>query len=410
MATTISNPQARRFILAHQGLWPPYALKGGTGILTLLGRLGCIQFDPLDIVGKNPELVLQARIGNFRRGDLTKLLYSDRKLVDGWDKMMSIYPVGDWPAFFRARERYRKHYSDPSKPANTVVPEVRAAIEERGPLSSIDLEFDQRIDWHWAPTRIARAALESMYFWGELIVHHKVHTRKVYDLARRHIPMELLDAPDPHGEESDYLDWHVLRRIGGVGMLWGRSGDVWLGIHGLRAPTLKKSIERLTKWGKAVEVSVEGSDRPFYIRSADLPLLDDIRGGAYHTGRAPAKAAIIAPLDNLLWDRKMVKALFGFDYVWEVYKPASERRFGYYVLPVLYGERFIARFEPGRDKETGEIEIRNWWWEPEVRITERMRSSLRSCFGRLIRMLNAPGLTTSPEVSQREGIGWLTGP
>ena len=94
---TLTNQQARRFILARQGLWPPYELEGKSGVLSYIRRVGCIQFDPLNIVGRNPELVLQARVSDFRPAMLEELLYEDWKLLDGWDKNMSIYCVEDWP-------------------------------------------------------------------------------------------------------------------------------------------------------------------------------------------------------------------------------------------------------------------------------------------------------------------------
>jgi uncharacterized protein YcaQ len=195
---TITKQQARRCILAHQGLWPPYELGGKTGVLDYIRRVGCIQFDPLNIVGRHPELVLQARVVGFQPAMLEELLYEDRRLVDGWDKMMSIYCVEDWPYFRRRREHARRHLGRSPDAVRSALPLVRQALEERGPLSSIDLDFNRTVDWSWVPTRLSRAALESMYWAGELIIHHKVNTRKVYDFVGRHISEDLLSAPDPN--------------------------------------------------------------------------------------------------------------------------------------------------------------------------------------------------------------------
>jgi uncharacterized protein len=402
----ISKDTARRFLLAYQGLRPPRVLKGKQGVLDYIRKVGCIQYDPLDIVGKNPELVLQSRVANFSREHLKELLYDERLLIDGWDKMMSIYSVEDWPCFSRSRDRYRASYSDSTRPANAIVPELRKELQKRGPLSSIELDFDQKTDWHWGPTSMARAALESMYFWGELIIHHKVHTRRVYDLATRHIPLELLEAPDPFDSEDEYLEWHVARRIGGIGMLWERSGGGWLGVHNLKAATRKRVLSNLVAKNRTVELVVDDIDRPFYILADQLPLLDHVSAAS----AAPTRAAVIAPLDNLLWDRKMISAIFGFDYVWEVYKPVQERVYGYYVLPVLYGDRFVGRFEPGKDKATGSIAIKDWWWEPDVRVTNRMRVAIRSCMMRLTKLLGAPELTVTSSAALRSGIDWLRCP
>ena len=401
---TITNQQARRFVLAHQSLWPPYKLEGKSGILEFIRRVGCIQFDPLNIVGHSPELVLQARVADFRPVMLRELLYEDRKLLDGWDKNMSIYSVEDWPYFRRRREAALRSPGKSLGPVKSVLPQVRKAIERQGPLSSIGLNFDQAVDWSWAPTRLARAALESMYFWGELIIHHKVHTRKVYDFANRHIPEELLRAPDPNETEEQYHDWHVLRRIGGVGLLWNRSGDAWLGISGAKSKERKAALARLLEQGKIVEVHVEGVGPPLYMRSEDKPCLGKTLGS-----NAPLpRAAIIAPLDNLLWDRRLVKELFDFEYRWEVYKPVAERRYGYYVLPILHGDRFIARFEPGRDKKNGALIIKKWWWESGVTPSKRMQSDLLHCFKRFVSYLGTDNLQIDSKTAEQEGLDWLT--
>jgi len=203
----LSRSEARRFILSHQGLLPPHKEKGKEAARDIVRHLGCIQYDPLNIVGRNLDLVFHARISVYRPPVLDLLLYEDRDLVDGWDKNMSIYGIEDWPYFQRYRDAAFERFSDDSRPAVTILPEVREMIEKHGPLSSLDLEFDQTVDWSWGPTRIARAALESMYAWGEVIIHHRVNTRKVYDFSFRHIPDEILSASDPNESLEQFWEW-----------------------------------------------------------------------------------------------------------------------------------------------------------------------------------------------------------
>ena len=146
----------------------------------------------------------------------------ERRLLDGWDKNMALYPVEDWPYFARRRQRVRRHPGKSPQAVRSVAPLVRREIEARGPLSSRELDFGRTVDWSWAPTRLARAALDSMYGWGELIVHHREHTRKYYDFTWRHLDPDLIAAPDPNPTLEAYHDWYVLRRVGGVGLLWNR--------------------------------------------------------------------------------------------------------------------------------------------------------------------------------------------
>jgi uncharacterized protein YcaQ len=399
----LTQQHARRFLLAHQGLWPPYEFQGKPGILAYIRRVGCIQYDPLNIVGHNPDLVLQARVADFSPEMLRELLYEDRLLLDGFDKLMSIYSTEDWPYFRRWRDAFRNGSGKSAEAVRSVLAQVRAALDERGPLSSLDLEMGEMVDWDWSQSRLARAALDSMYLWGELVVHHKVRARKVYDYAHRCLPAELLAAPDPNETEAGYQDWRVHRRIGSVGLLWSRSGEAWLGMSSIQSKSRKAALERLLAGEKIERARVEGFAEPFYFRSQDKPLLKRLS-----KLREPHPEAIImAPLDNLLWDRRLLQQMFGFEYRWEVYVPPEKRRYGYYVLPILYGDRFIARFEPGKPKKGGALTIKNWWWEPETALSDEMKFSLVQCFRHFLGYLGASRLELDPQPQEGASLEWL---
>ena len=402
-AIIITKQQARQFILAYHGLSGKRMFSGKQGISEFIGKAGCIQFDPLNIVGHNHELVLQSRIKGFKPKMLQELLYKERKLIDGWDKNMSIYCTADWPYFKRLREAAKQRLGNSNKPINNVLAQIRREIEERGPVSSTDLDYTELVDWSWAPTKISRAALESMYFWGELIIHHKAYTRRIYDFASRNLPEELLFASDPNITDSQYFAWYVLRRIGGIGMLWNKAGDAWLGIDGLKSKERNEAFELLLEAGKIIKVIVEGIKYPLYMNSEEKQLLDRV----LETTQPVKHAFILAPLDNLLWDRKLVLELFDFDYRWEVYKPASERSYGYYVLPVLYGDRFIARFEPGWDKNTRTLIVKNWWWEPEVKQSKRLKEELSKCFTQFSGFLEAEGIRIEVKAPESKDLSFL---
>jgi hypothetical protein len=242
-----------------------------------------------------------------------------------------------------------------------------------------------------------------MYGWGELIIHHRVHTRKVYDFARRHIPKQILSAPDPNETEAAYHDWYVLRRIGSLGLIWNRARGAWLGMRGIKSKERTAALKRLLAQGRVIPIEVEDIGPTLYMRAEDQARLDRTL-----SDDAPAaRAAALAPLDNLLWDRRFVEELFDFSYVWEVYKPAEERLYGYYVLPVLYGDRFIARFQPERDDGGRGLIIRDWWWEADVTPTEPMREAVRDCFRQFVGYLGAETLEIGDEVTEGAGLGWL---
>lgn len=394
--------QARRFLLEHQGLRGKKVFEGKPGILEYIRRVGCIQFDPLNVAGRNPELVLQARIEGYQPAMLQELLYEDRQLLDGMDKVMSIYLTEAWPYFRRFRESSQRQLGSIDV-IDQALAEVREFITDKGPVASGDLSLNQTVDWSWAPTRLSRAVLESMYFWGELLVHHKKNNQKVYDYTHRHLPPELWQAEEPNPDEEAYLDWRVLRRICAIGFMWERAGDAWIGIPGLKSAERKRSILRLWECGELVRLNVEGISEGLYARTTDV---DRLMNGDLEAS-VPERAAFIAPLDNLLWDRRLILQLFGFTYTWEVYKPAAIRDYGYYVLPILYGDSFIARFEPVRDKKDGSVRILNWWWEPGVQPTDEMMGELKHCMNSYMRFLGVQSIRIEHELAEREGIGSL---
>ncbi|MFN2233560.1 MAG: DNA glycosylase AlkZ-like family protein, partial [Anaerolineales bacterium] len=156
---TITKPEARRFLLMHHCLWPPRQYKGKDGVIKFIEQVGSIQFDPINIVGRNPDLVLQSRISDYQASFLDQLLYRKRTLIDGWDKMACIYSSSDWP-FFTYRREFLRENPDPRKPSQTVLNRTIDQIKKRGPLSSLDFKENKKVDWHWGPTKPVRAAME----------------------------------------------------------------------------------------------------------------------------------------------------------------------------------------------------------------------------------------------------------
>lgn len=371
---SITKEQARQFLVLYHGLTGDYQYKGKEGILDFIKTVGSIQYDPLNIVGRNPDLVLQSRVKSYKAQLLQELLYKDRLLVDEWDKEMSIYPIEDWPFFGRNRKAAFERYKN-IQDITDCLSAIRKTIKEKGPVTSSDLELDQVIDWSWAPTKLSRAALESMYFWGELIISEKINTRKLYDFADKYISKQILEMADPNITLDQYHDWHVLRRIGAVGLLWNKAGDAWLGIKEMKSAERTQAINRLLNDKKIMEIQVEGLKYPLYMKAECEYLMKKI----FLLEPVKQRGAILAPLDNLIWDRKLIQELFDFEYRWEVYKPVEQRKYGYYVLPILYGNRFVARFEPVLDKAEEALVIKNWWWESEVKVTAKMKKDLKQC-------------------------------
>ncbi len=357
----LTNQQARRFMLRHHDLLPPRSLSGKAGAIEIVKRLGCIQFDPVNVVGWNPDLVLQARLNDYTAPMLDELLYNDRVFWDGFDKVQSIYLAEDWPHFTRRRIHNRENQRFTEEEPQRLQPLLLEKIRENGPLSSVDLEDKTRIGGFWGfPIRVERAALEDLYNMGYIGIHHRVGTRRYFDVVENLLPRELLNASDPHASDEDYRDWHVMRRVGSLGLAHPGAGDRWLGILGAKSDGRTSAMLRLLERGELLPVTVEGvNNQTFVLRACDAALLDD----TLQSDLPDPVVTFLAPLDNFLWHRDMLRWIFNFDYTWEVYMPAEKRKFGHYVLPVLYGEQFIARAELLYERKNKALVLRNWWWE-----------------------------------------------
>ncbi len=355
----------------------------------MCARTGCIQFDPVDSCGKNAELTLQSRVKNFTKQTLSELLYTDRSLVDFPDKNLSIFPTEDWPYF----QRYRQAAKDGGRNFPELEELEKQAIEYiriNGAVSSDDLPMQGSIHWHssihWSGvwngnTNAARAVLEQLYSTGVLIIHHKNGSRKYYDLAEKYLPAQLLDSPDPLPDDFEHKKWRVLRRIGAVGLLWNRPSDAWLNIWDMKSPERIQIFKELLSEGKILAVQVEGISAELYYRAEDHPLLETVLENRDYKPRCE----FLAPLDCFLWDRKLIKALFGFEYSWEIYTPAPKRKYGFYVLPILYGDRFAGRIEAVCQSKTNVLLVKNIWYEDGIRQTKKLLSEIDKTLKRFAR-------------------------
>ena len=387
---TVTKNQAREFILLKQGLLGDYRFIRKDGAYQFVRQAGCIQFDPVDVCGRNAELTLQSRVKGFRRKMLNDLLYRDRLLVDYSDKELSIWPREDWPFFSGYRERSVAHGRQfPG------IPELEEQaidyIRKHGPVSSDTLPIEGTVFWHssmhwsghWEKESLAaRSVLEQLYTDGVLLIHHKTGSRKYYDLADKYFPSDLLRAPNPCRDEEAFTDWRICRRIGAVGLLWNRNSTAWLGIS-MTTEQRNASFDRLEKNGSISAVQVEGIRFPLYMLREDLPLLESVTSGQADTR---SRLEFLAPLDPMLWDRKLIEAVWGFQYSWEIYTPAIKRKYGYYVLPMICGDRFVGRIEPKADRKNNTFTVQNIWLEPGVRRTKKLSGQIDKAVQRLAKV------------------------
>jgi uncharacterized protein YcaQ len=370
----ISAPAARRFLAVRHFLAPPRSLPAGAdGVMAVMARLGSIQFDPLEVAGRNHDLVLHARVARYTRSVGDALLYETRQLYETYNKGLSLVPTADLPFFRitwdRERRRLEGEAFDEHSP---LVEELLDRIRTQGPLSSTDLEPRASIDWYWRPTNQVRAILEGLGQAGILALRRREGNRRVYDLVERLFPADLL--ADSKTEHEQLLH-KLLSRFRAHGMLGGAgSAELWSGTRSFLddgtydkgSGTRTRLRSELIDAGTLAPIEVDGVRGTRYVVADELPLLDSAEmelASGTPPGASPPAVAMLAPLDPLVWDRQFLRSLYGFDYIWEVYVPARKRRWGYYVLPILFGDRLVGRIEPRVDRAAGAVRVLGLWWE-----------------------------------------------
>ncbi len=374
----IGRPTARRFLVKRHLLAPPRSLPGNpASVMTVVGRLGSLQFDPLEVAGRNHDVILLARIEGYRRDLTDALLYDQRQLYETYNKGLSLVPTAELP-WFRVTwdSNLAEHEGAAFRDHAQLVDELLDRIRREGPLSSTDVEPRAAIDWYWRPTNQVRAILEALGEAGVLGLSRRDGNRRLYDLAERLFPEALLAVRHP---ERDQRRHKLLSRYRGHGLL-GRSGssELWYGTAPVNTPagrngdgpTRPQLMAELLEAGELTPVTVDGIKGERFVITAELPILEAAEhevssepADAPRPGGVDRQATFLAPLDPYNWDRDFLRSLHGFDYVWEVYVPPKKRRWGYYVLPILFGDRLVGRIEPRIDRKSGTLRVLGLWWE-----------------------------------------------
>jgi len=362
----VSAAVARRFLVLRHLLAPPRSLPPEPeSVLRVVERLGSLQFDPLEVAGRNHDLVLLARVAGYRRDWTDHWLYEDRRLYETYNKSLNIVPVAELPWFRwiwdRAQARHTGRAFDEHAP---LVEELMTRIREQGSLLPRDVGAREAIDWYWRPTNQVRAILEALAEVGTIGIARREGNLRVYDLAERLFPPAILAEHRPEEEQQQH---RLLARYRGNGLL-GASGnqELWVGGTGYAADRARRRTA-LVEDGRLLPVRVEGIKGERFVVAEDATYLHqagrEISDGTSPGGAEPS-VTLLAPLDPLCWDRDLLRRLFGFDYVWEVYVPAPKRRWGYYVLPMVYGDRFVGRIEPRIDRRARTLHVLGAWFEP----------------------------------------------
>jgi uncharacterized protein len=380
----VAADAARRFLVTRHLLSPARSLEGGSdAVLEVVSRLGSLQFDPINVAGRSHDLVLHARVADYDPG-WCDLLYERREVFEAYNKGLSLVPTSEFPWFRATLSR-----NSPRVLAEN--PEVGEHVLERiraeGPLSALEFERKRgsEIDWFGAPTNVVRAVLEAYSVTGVLGLARRDGNRRYYDLLERLLPRDVLERNVPlreqlrHKLRSRYRA-HGLLGVGGGGDIFGGLGPAKPDPNRPDHPGRTALREELVEDGELVPVEVEGVRGKRFVVRDELDLL-----AAPPT--PPPSVAFLPPFDPLIWDRALLGSLFDFDYVWELFFPESKRRWGWYVLPIVFRDRFVGRIEPRIDRAARRVQVLGLWWEDGFAprradgFVDAMRTALRAYLG-----------------------------
>lgn len=354
---TIDIDTARRFILGKQGLWPGRRWQGHAGTTEAMRAMEYLQLDPLQIIARSQDIALHSRVLDYTPGLWEEVAYQQRQFFD-WGGWLATRPIEELPHWRVVMRRERE--GSPDTDARTrqmaqdhadAIVEMRAILRERGIVNNRDFAMASRTRTQSYRGR-KDSALALYYLWrtGEIMTHHRENFERVYALTETVAPAYLLDESDETAADRFLIKKEI--SFAGLSRL-NRTADAFF--RGVPFSKAKQIRDALLANGEIIEVRVEGWKAAYYALPSDVAALQALSAGYVPDAWQPVatttteEVLFLAPLDPVC-ARGRAKELFGFDYVWEVYKPVHQRKFGYYTLPVLWGDRLVARFDSKLDR------------------------------------------------------------
>jgi len=367
----ISKQTARRFVLGKQGLWPGRRWRGRNGTAQAIDACEAVQLDPLIVIARSQDITLHSRVLEYKPDYLYDVAYKQRKFFDygGW---LAMYPMRDLP-YWRVhmnRRRHNKRIEGFVLDHKKLFEDVRAELRKRGPLGNRDFEGNRIGLWNYRGRKDTALALFDMWLSGELMMHHRDGFSRVYDFRENIAPKEF----DYVATEKEAEKFFARKTIAFYGLKRESTMRGELNYHLYRDYSKAEMTNLVEGWkesGMCEQVQVEGGRDMYLVLGEDVQALESLEKGRVPRGWNPKEtntleeATFLAPLD-IVSARGRAKKLFDFEYTWEVYTPAHKRRWGYYVLPILYGDDLVARLDPKLDRKTMTLEIKGFWHEDDA--------------------------------------------
>lgn len=386
---TITQKSARRLAISAQCLDAPVPKPTKDALLNLLQQIRCVQMDPIRAVERTQYLVLWSRLGNFDRNHFHQLIYEDKELFEYWAHAASFVLTEDYPLHEMMMRNYGKSGSAWSKRLaawveandgfrNYVLDEIRS----RGPLLTQEFDDKSKVPWAssgWTSGRSVSYMIDYLWSSGALMVARRDGLKRWWDLTERVLPEEAREGGWSASEVTADAVQKSLKALG-VAQIKHISHHFTEG----RYPEMSAIFPTLLNAGTVLPVAVKGWQGEWFIHADSLPLLERIEAGEWK-----ARTALLSPFDGLIRDRERTELMWDFYYRIEIYVPKAKREFGYYVLPILYGDKLVGRIDSNMDRKKHIYTIQNVYWEDGIRMSKALARSVKREVEKLGRFLDA---------------------
>jgi uncharacterized protein YcaQ len=390
---SITNPIRRRFILGKQGLWPGRRWSGKTGVSLALLNCESIQVDPVSIIAQSHDLALWGRVNEYQPAYLNNLMYQDRQFFDYGGELF-IYPMTELPYWrvMMERRKAQPYWADFAQAHASLLDEVRQTIHQRGPLRKRD--FDGKAVKHYRASKDSGVALHYLWLTGELMTYSRQGKERVYDFLENTAPAHL----QWQASEAEAIEFFTRKAISHHGMVSDRDfRNILKSISSLPidANRANQKLAAMVESGRLRTTNIE--KQTLYYLTSDASLLealtDELIPAEWQPidGSTREEVTFLSPLDYVS-ARGRAKELFSFEYIWEIYKPAIQRQYGPYTLPVLFGDQLVARMDAKYFHDRKSFCINGLWTEPWFSPGDSFSLAFAKGLLRLVMFLGAQNL------------------
>ena len=367
----ISKKTARKLMIEKQGLSSENPNPVKNHVYRTIDSLGCLQIDTINVIERAHYLTLWSRLGNYEKTHLESLAYKDRKIFEYWAHAACYVPTKDYRYYIKSMEERKKELKkrllNRTGKGDELLKQIIERIKDEGPLASKDFQSKKKRKGGWWNRKDEKIAMDYLYGAGILSISHRDNFQRYYDLTENIIPNNV-DRRAP--EESERVWFFIKKTLECLGVIRAKEAREYYQHHAVKLDKTSAQIDKILK-EKTQKIEVEGEPQTYYCLSEDFSRLEQIDDDFDYSN-----LHMLVYFDNFMWNRERIKTLFNFDSKLEIYIPKEDRVFGYYHLPILWGDEIVARIEPKMDRSEKKLLIRGYWKEPGFEETEEYNDKL----------------------------------